>query len=155
MFFPAPCIFLSILCAGLCIPGPSSYKSIHMVYTERRVRVSCSVYDMLHTDVECYIIMCKLVKLACCLCCEPIDPSNMGVHISTTVARGANTQLDPSCVYQRLQRLTWIYSKYIVHALLLYTSIGICAYAVLCRPNVLHIPFLLKYLDELSLCVRN
>ena len=72
-----------------------------MVYTERRVRVSCSVYDMLHTDAKCYIIMCKLVKLAFCLCCEQIDPSNMGFHKSTLVARGANTQLDPSCVYQR------------------------------------------------------
>ena len=118
MVFPAPCIFLSILCAGLCIPGPSSYKSIFMVYTERRVRVSCSVYDMLHTDAKWYIIMCKLVKLAFCLCCEPIDPSNMGYNKSTLVATGANTQLDPSCVYQRFQRLTWIYSKYIVHALL-------------------------------------
>ena len=63
----APCIFLSILCAGLCIPGPSSYKSIFMVYTERRVRVSCSVYDMLHADTKGYIISCKLVKLAYCL----------------------------------------------------------------------------------------
>ena len=116
MFFPAPCIFLSILCAGLCIPGLSSYKSIFMVYTERRVRVSCSVYDMLHTDAKCYIIMCKLVKLAFCLSCEPIDPSNMGFHKSTLVTRGANTQLDPSCVYQRLQRLMWIYSKCFVHA---------------------------------------
>ena len=108
-----------LLCAGLCIPGPSSYKSIFMVYPERRVRVSCSVYDMLHTDVNWYIIMCKLVKLAFCLCCEPIDPSNMSFPKSTLVARSANTQLDPSCVYQRLQRLTWIYSKYIiVHALL-------------------------------------
>ena len=121
MFFPAPCIFLSILCAGLCIQGPSSYKSIFMVYTERRVRVSCSVYDMLHTNAKCYINMCKLVKLAFCLCCEPIDHSNMGFHKSTLVARGANTQLDPSCVYQRLQGLMWIYSKYIVHALLLCT----------------------------------
>ena len=59
------------------------------------------VYDMLHTDAKYYIIMCKLVKLAFCLCCEPIDPSNMGFHKSTLVARGANTQLDPSCVYQR------------------------------------------------------
>ena len=30
MFFPAPCIFLSILCAGLCIPGPSSYNYINL-----------------------------------------------------------------------------------------------------------------------------
>ena len=65
MFSPAPCIFLSILCAGLCIPGQSSYTSIFMVYTERRVRVSCSVYDMLHA--KGYIILCKLVKLAFCL----------------------------------------------------------------------------------------
>ena len=64
MFSPAPCIFFSILCAGLCIPGQSS---IFMVYTERRVGVSCSVYDMLHTDAKCYSIMCKLVKLAFCL----------------------------------------------------------------------------------------
>ena len=106
IFFPALCIFLSILCARLCIPGPSSYKSILMVYTEGRVRVSCPVYDMLHTDAKCYIIMCKLVKLAYCLCCNPIDLSNMGFHKYTLVARGANTQLDPSCVYQRLQQLT-------------------------------------------------
>ena len=98
------------------MPGRSSYKSIFMVYTERRVSVSCSVYDMLHIGAKCYMIMCKLVKLALCLC--PIDPSNMGFHKSTLVARGANMQLDPSCVYQCLQRLTWIYSKYIVHALL-------------------------------------
>ena len=68
MFFSAPCIVLSILCAGLCVPGQSSYKSIFMVYTERRVRVSCSVYDMLHTDAKCYIIIYKLEKLAFCLC---------------------------------------------------------------------------------------
>ena len=67
MFFPAPCICLSILCAGLCIPGPSSNNSIFMVYTERRVRVSCSVYDMLHADAKGYMNMCKLVKLAFCL----------------------------------------------------------------------------------------
>ena len=67
MFSPAPCIFLSILCAGLCVPGKSSYKSIFMVYAERRVGVSCSVYDMLHSDAKCYIIMCKLVKPAFCL----------------------------------------------------------------------------------------
>ena len=60
MFSPAPCIILSIL----CVPGQSSYKSIFMVYTERRVGVSCSVYDMVHTDAKCYIIMCKLVKVA-------------------------------------------------------------------------------------------
>ena len=66
MFSPAPCIFLSILCAGLYVPGQSSYKSKFMVCTERRVGVSCSVYDMLHTDAKGYIIMCKLVKLAFC-----------------------------------------------------------------------------------------
>ena len=65
MFYPAPCICLSVLCAGLCVPGQSSYKSIFMVYIERRVGVLCSVYDMLHTDAKLpkgYIIMCKLVK---------------------------------------------------------------------------------------------
>ena len=64
MFSPAACIFLSILYAGLCVTGQSSYKSIFMVYTERRVGVLCSVYDMLHTDAKGYIIMCKLVKFA-------------------------------------------------------------------------------------------
>ena len=59
MFSQAPCIYLNILCAGLCVPGQSSYKSIFMVYTERRVVVSCSVYDMLHTDAKGYINMCK------------------------------------------------------------------------------------------------
>ena len=48
---------LSILCAGLCISGQSSYNSIVMVYTERRVGVSCSVYDTLHTDAKGYIIV--------------------------------------------------------------------------------------------------
>ena len=57
MFSPAPCIFLSILCAGLCVPGQSSYKSICMVYIERRVGVSCSVYDMLRTDAKA-ILLC-------------------------------------------------------------------------------------------------
>ena len=74
MFSPALCICVSILCAGLCVPGQSSYNSIFMVYTERRVRVSCSVYDMLHSDAKGYIIMCKLVKLAFCLCCEHTFP---------------------------------------------------------------------------------
>ena len=83
MFFPASCIFLSILCAGLCRPAQSSCKSIFMVYTERRVGVLRSVYDILHTDAKCYIIMCKLVKLAFCLCCEPIDPSNIGFAVGT------------------------------------------------------------------------
>ena len=81
LFSPAPCIFLSILCAGLCVPGQSSYKSIFMVYIERRVGVSCSLYDMLHTDEKGYIIRCKLVKLAFCLCCGLIDPSNIGVAV--------------------------------------------------------------------------
>ena len=81
MFFPASCIFLSILCAGLCRPAQSSYKSIFMVYTERRVGVLRSVYDILHTDAKCYIIMCKLVKGAFCLFCEPIDPSNIGFAV--------------------------------------------------------------------------
>ena len=67
MFSPATCIFLGILCAGLCVPGQSSYQSVFIVYTERRVGVSCSMYDMLHTDAKCYISMCKLVKLAFCL----------------------------------------------------------------------------------------
>ena len=82
-FSPAPCILLSILCAGLCVPAQSFYTSMFMVYTERRVGVSCSVYDMLHTDAKGYIIMCKLVKLAFCLCCEPINPSNIGFAVGT------------------------------------------------------------------------
>ena len=65
MFSPAPCKLFSILCVGLCVPGQNSYKSIFMVYTERSV--SCSVYDMRHTDAKGYIIMCKLVKVAFCL----------------------------------------------------------------------------------------
>ena len=67
MFSPAPGISLSILCTGLCVPGQIYYKSIFMVYTERRVVLSCPVYDMLHSDAKGYIIMCKLVKLAFCL----------------------------------------------------------------------------------------
>ena len=62
IFSPAPCIFLSILCTG-----SKFFKSIFMIYTERRVGVSCSVYDMLNTDAKGYIITCKLVKLAFCL----------------------------------------------------------------------------------------
>ena len=77
MFSSASCIFLSILCAGLCVPGQSSYKSIFLVYIERMVGVSCSVYDMLHTDAKGYIIMCKLVKLGCGL----IYPSNVAVAV--------------------------------------------------------------------------
>ena len=83
MFFPASCKFFSILCAGLCRPAQSSYKSILMIYTERRVGVLRSVYDILHSDAKFYIIMCKLVKLAFCLCCEPIDPSNIGFAVGT------------------------------------------------------------------------
>ena len=67
VFSSAVHIFEYILCAGLCVPGQSSYQSIFMVYTERRVGVSCSVYDMLHTDAKGYIIKCKLVKVAFCL----------------------------------------------------------------------------------------
>ena len=84
MFSPATCIFLSILCAGLCVPGQCSYKPIlinFMVYIERRVGVSCSVYDMLHNDAKGYIIMCKFVKLAFCLCWGLIDPLNVGVAV--------------------------------------------------------------------------
>ena len=81
MFSQAPGIFLSILCAGLCVPGQSSYKSIFLVYIERRVGVSCSVYDMLHADAKGYIIMCKLVKLAFGLCCGLIYPSNVAVAV--------------------------------------------------------------------------
>ena len=75
MFSPAPCIFLSILWAGLCVPGQSSYKSIFMVYTERRFGVSCSVYDMLHTDAKGYIISqtCILSLNNVGLCCYRID----------------------------------------------------------------------------------
>ena len=79
--FPAPCIFLSKLCAGLRIPGQSSYTSMFMVYTERRVGVSCSLYDTLHSDAKGYTIMCKLVKLVFCLCCGLIDPSNVSVAV--------------------------------------------------------------------------
>ena len=43
--------------------------------------LECSLYDMLHTDAKGYIIMCKLVKLAFCLCCGLIDPSNVGVAV--------------------------------------------------------------------------
>ena len=58
---------LSILCAGLCVRGQSSYTSMFMVYTEGRVGGSSSVYDMLHADAKGYSIMCKLVKRAFCL----------------------------------------------------------------------------------------
>ena len=39
-----------------------------------RVGVSCSLYDTLHIDAKGYIIMCKLVKLAFCLCCIDTFP---------------------------------------------------------------------------------
>ena len=94
MFSPAPCICLSILCAGLCVPGQCSYKSIFMVYIERRVGVSCSVYDMLHTDAKGYVIMCKLVKRAFCLFCGLIDPSNVGVAVGI---RQLNLQHSLNC----------------------------------------------------------
>ena len=81
MFSPAPCIFLSILCARLCVPGETSCKFIFMVYTEQTVGVSFSVNA--DTDPKGYIIMCKLVKFAFCLCCEPIDPSNIGFAVDT------------------------------------------------------------------------
>ena len=83
MFSPAPCIFLSIFCAGLCVPGQSSYKSILMVYIERRVGVSCSVYDMLRTYTKGYISMCKLVKFQFSLCCGLLYPSNVVVDVGT------------------------------------------------------------------------
>ena len=72
---------MSILCAGLCVSGQSSYKSTFMVNIERRVGVSSLVYDMLHTGAKGYISMCKLVKLAFCLYCVLIDPSNVGVAV--------------------------------------------------------------------------
>ena len=106
MFCPAPCIFLSILCVGLCVHGQSSYKSIFMVCIERRDGVSCSMYDILHTDEKGCIIMCKLVKLAFCLCCEP-------------------------------------------------TNRHLCIRSLMKTDFVLHITYLLKYFDELSLCVKH
>ena len=80
VFSSAVHIFEYIVCRVMCT-GSNSYKSVVMVYIERRVGVSCSVYDMLHTDAKGYIIMCKLVKLAFCLCCGLIDPSNVGVAV--------------------------------------------------------------------------
>ena len=69
VFSSAMHIFEYIVCRvmGTGTIRQSSYKSIVMVYTEQRVGVSCSVYDMLHIDAKGYIIMCKLVKLAFCL----------------------------------------------------------------------------------------
>ena len=58
---------LNILCARLCVPGQSSYTSIFTVYTERRVGVSCSVYDILHADAKGYIIMCKYIYSKTCI----------------------------------------------------------------------------------------
>ena len=63
VFSSAVHIFEYIVCRIMCT---GSYKSIFMVYTERRVGVLCSVYDMLHTDAKGYIIMCKLVTLSFC-----------------------------------------------------------------------------------------
>ena len=57
------------------------YRVKVLINLKRRVGVSCSVYDMLHTDAKGYIIMCKLVKLAFCLCCGLIDLSNVGVAV--------------------------------------------------------------------------
>ena len=76
VFSSAVHIFEFIVCRVMCT-GSKFLKSIFIVYIERRVGVSCSVYDMLHTDAKGYIIICKLVKLAFCLCCGQIDPSNM------------------------------------------------------------------------------
>ena len=53
--FPAPCIFLSILCAGLCIPGPSSYKSLWYIQIEGlEFRVQCMI---------CFILMQNAILL--------------------------------------------------------------------------------------------
>ena len=53
VFSSAVHIFEYIVCRVMCT-GQSSYKSIFMVYTERGVGVSCSVYDMLQTDAKGY-----------------------------------------------------------------------------------------------------
>ena len=45
-------------------------------------RVQCMIRFIL-IDAKNYIIMCKLVKLAYCLCCELIDPSNIGFAVAT------------------------------------------------------------------------
>ena len=73
MFSPAPCIFLSILCYVYRV---KVLINLYLWYisNDRRVGVSFAVYDMLHTDAKGYIIMCTLVKLAFCLCCELLDP---------------------------------------------------------------------------------
>ena len=57
MFSSAPCIFLSILCAGLCVPGQSSYKSIFMVNISKEgleFRVQCMI---------CVTLMQKVILL--------------------------------------------------------------------------------------------
>ena len=81
VFSRAVHIFEYIVCRVMCTRSKFLHKSIFVVYIERRVGVSCSVYDMLHTDAKGYIIMSKLVKLAFCLCCGLIDPSNLGVAV--------------------------------------------------------------------------
>ena len=125
MFSPAPCIFLSILCAGLCVPDQSSsYQSIFMVYIERRVGVSCSVYDMLHTVANGYIIMCKLVKLAFFLCCGLIDPSNVGAAVGI---RQLILQHSLNC---------YIYCIHMYHNIARFGVYGICS---VCFANTLFI----------------
>ena len=57
VFFSAPCIFLSILCAGLCIPGQSSYNSIFM-NEGLEFRVQCMI---------CFILMQKAIILLLCV----------------------------------------------------------------------------------------
>ena len=163
MFCQAPCIFLSILCAGLCVPDQSSNKPIFMVYIERRIGVSCSVYDMLHTGGKGYIIMCKLVKLAFCLCGGLIDPSNVGVAVGI---RQLILQHPLNCkIYCR--NMCHNIARFGVYRKKGYLNISgfrRCSglhksasmhYAVLCRPIFLHIPYLLKYFEELSLCVKH
>ena len=57
MLSPAPCIFLSILCAGLCVPGQSSYKSIYLWYIPDEAvefRVQCMI---------CFVLMQKAILL--------------------------------------------------------------------------------------------
>ena len=38
---------------------------------------------MLYTDAKGYITMGKLVKFAFCLCCDPLDPSNIRFAVGT------------------------------------------------------------------------
>jgi len=66
MFSPAPCIFWSILCAVLCVPGQSSYKSIFMVYTERMVG---HLYSYYHSHLKMMIVNVIhgcIVKISLC-----------------------------------------------------------------------------------------